>query len=73
MSWERENSLTHVFDPCWSRGRRLLEEEENRPVSADGLKTGSEKPLENLVCIRRSPAAAGAVVNGSSAVTAAAV
>lgn len=49
MSWERENSLTHVFDPCWSRGRRLLEEEENRPVSADGLKTGSEKPLENLV------------------------
>ena len=45
----RENSLTHVFDPCWSRGRRLLAEKENLPVSADSSKTGFEKPPENRV------------------------
>ena len=45
----RENSLTHVFDPCWNRGRRLPEEEENLPASADGPKTEIEKPPENPV------------------------
>ena len=44
----RENSLTHVFDPCWNRGRRLPAEEENLLVSADSSKTGCEKPPENL-------------------------
>ena len=44
-----ENSLTHVFDPCWNRGRRLPAEEENLPALSDGSKTGREKPLENLV------------------------
>lgn len=43
----RRNSLTHVFDPCWNRGRRLPREEEKLPVSADGSKTGCEKPSEN--------------------------
>ena len=43
----RENSLTHVFDPCWNRGRRLPAEEENLPALSDGSKTESEKPLEN--------------------------
>ena len=37
------------------------------------LTTGGFITSDPLVCIRRSPAAAGAVVNGSSAVTAAAV
>jgi hypothetical protein len=45
----RENSLTHVFDPCWNRGRRLPAEEENLLVSADSSKTESEKPSENRV------------------------
>ena len=45
----RENSLTHVFDPCWSRGGRLPAEEEKLPAPADGSKTGREKPLENPV------------------------
>ena len=49
MPWERKISLTHVFDPCWNRRRRLPAEEENLPALADGLKTGREKPLENLV------------------------
>ena len=43
----RENSLTHVFDPCWNRGRRLLTEEENLLVLADGSKTKGEKSPEN--------------------------
>ena len=47
LPWERENRLTHVFDPCWNQGRRLPAEEENLPAPADGSKTGSEKPLEN--------------------------
>ena len=41
--------MTHVFDPCWNRDRRLPAEEENLPVPADGAKTGSEKPPENQV------------------------
>lgn len=45
----RENSLTHVFDPCWNWGRRLPAEGENLSVPADGSKTGREKPLENRV------------------------
>jgi hypothetical protein len=45
----RENSLTHVFDPCWNRGRRLPAEEENLLVSADSSKTRREKPPENRV------------------------
>ena len=45
----RENSLTHVFDPCWNRGRRLPAEEEKLLAQADGSTTGSEKPLENRV------------------------
>ena len=49
LSWERENSLTHVFDPCWNRGRRLPAEKENRSVSADSSKTESEKLSENRV------------------------
>jgi len=49
LSWERENSLTHVFDPCWNRGWRLPAEEENLLVSADGSKTGRKKPPENPV------------------------
>ena len=49
LPWVRENSLTHVFDPCWNRGRRLLAEEENLPAPVDGLKTGCEKPSENRV------------------------
>ena len=49
LSWERENSLTHVYDPCWNRGRRLPAEEENLLVSADSSKTESEKPSENRV------------------------
>ena len=49
MPWERENSLTHIFDPCWNRGRRLPAEEENLPVSDDSSKTGFENPLENPV------------------------
>ena len=44
-----ENSLTHVFDPCWNRGRRLPAEEEKLPAPADGSKTGREKPSENRV------------------------
>ena len=49
LPWEKENSLIHVFDPCWNRGRRLPAEEENLLVSADSSKTGLEKPLENRV------------------------
>ncbi|MBR2423161.1 MAG: hypothetical protein IKB09_12565 [Oscillospiraceae bacterium] len=49
LSWERQNSLTHVFDPRWNRGWRLPAEEENLPALADGSKTGREKPLENPV------------------------
>ena len=45
----RVNSLTHIIDPCWNRGRRLPAEEENLPASADGSKTGFEKTLENPV------------------------
>jgi len=45
----RENDLTHIFDPCWNRGRRLPAEVENLPVSADSSKTGFEKPPENRV------------------------
>ena len=45
----RKNCLTHVFDPCWNRGRRLLAETENLPISVDGPKIGSEKPPENQV------------------------
>ena len=45
----RENSLTHVFDPCWNRGRRSPAEAENLPVPTDSSKTGSEKPPENRV------------------------
>jgi len=45
----RGNSLTHVFDPCWNRGRSLPAEEENLPVLAGSSKTGSEKPPENRV------------------------
>ena len=45
----RENSLTHVFDPCWNWGGRLPAEEENLLTSADGSKTECEKPLENPV------------------------
>ena len=41
--------MTHVFDPCWNRGRRLPAEEENLPVSDDSSKSGFEKPLENPV------------------------
>ena len=37
------------------------------------LKSVDFRTLVSQMCIRRSPAAAGAVVNGSSAVTAAAV
>ena len=44
-----KNSLTHVFDPCWNRDRRLPAEEEKLPAQANGSKTGSEKPLENPV------------------------
>ena len=49
LPWERESSLTHVFDPCWNRDRRFPAEEENLPAPADCSKTGGEKPLENLV------------------------
>ena len=49
MSWEKENNLTHVFDPCWKWVRRLLAEEENLPAPADGSKTGHEKSFENPV------------------------
>jgi hypothetical protein len=45
----RENDLTHFFDPCWNRGRRLPAEEENLLVSADSSKTRREKPPENRV------------------------
>ena len=45
----RENRLTHVFVPCWNRGRRLPAEEERFPAPADGSKTGREKSLENPV------------------------
>ena len=49
LLWVRKINLTPVFDPCWSRGRRLLAEKENLPVSADSSKTGFEKPPENRV------------------------
>lgn len=49
MLWAKENDQTHVFDPCWNRGRRLLAEEESSDVPVDSSKTGSEKPLENRV------------------------
>ena len=47
--WERETSLTHVFDPCWNRDRRLPAEVENILAPADYSKTGGEKPPENRV------------------------
>jgi hypothetical protein len=43
----RENSLTHVFDPCWRWGRRLPAEVKNPAVLVGGSKIGSEKPPEN--------------------------
>ena len=49
LSWEKENDLTHVFDPCWSWGRRLPAEEEKLLVVADNSKTEHEKPPENRV------------------------
>ena len=47
----RENSLTHVIDPCWNWGRRLPAEAENLPEPADGSKTEREKPPENRASV----------------------
>lgn len=45
-----ESGLTHIFDPCWMWVGRLAKERNYAAMPADGSKTGSEKPSENLVC-----------------------